>query len=82
MSRTKGAAAPEELSDRAHEAVENLREVAGQVREAASEQYSHARQTAREWEQSLEHYVQEKPLRAVLMAAGVGFVLGWVWKRL
>jgi ElaB/YqjD/DUF883 family membrane-anchored ribosome-binding protein len=34
-----------------------------------------------EMEQSLEQYVQEKPIQALLMAAGVGLLLGILWKR-
>jgi ElaB/YqjD/DUF883 family membrane-anchored ribosome-binding protein len=34
-----------------------------------------------EMEQSLEAYVQEKPIQALLMAAGAGLLLGMLWKR-
>jgi ElaB/YqjD/DUF883 family membrane-anchored ribosome-binding protein len=34
-----------------------------------------------EMEQNLEQYVQEKPIQALLMAAGVGLLLGILWKR-
>ena len=39
------------------------------------------RQRAMEMEQSLEAYVQEKPIQALLMAAGAGLLLGMLWKR-
>jgi ElaB/YqjD/DUF883 family membrane-anchored ribosome-binding protein len=52
-----------------------------QLRDQASEYYESGRERAREWEQNLEQYVQEKPLQAVLMAAGVGVLLGLLWKR-
>ena len=38
-------------------------------------------QLAHEWEEGIESYVREKPLQAVLIAAGVGLLLGALWKR-
>ena len=86
------AHAPENLKEKAQEVGENLREMGGHVREAASEKfhelrdqagdhYTHSRDRAREWEHSLESYVKEKPVKAVLIAAGVGLLLGLLWKR-
>ena len=71
---------------------QQLRDVGGQVRDAAtqryeqlrdqaSDYYEQGRDRAREWEQGLETYVQEKPVQALLMAAGVGVLLGLLWKR-
>jgi ElaB/YqjD/DUF883 family membrane-anchored ribosome-binding protein len=82
----------DQLRDKAAEVTQNLRDIGGQVRDAASEKYSQLRDQASEyynqskeaatqWEQSLESYVQEKPLQAVLIAAGVGLLLGLLWKR-
>ena len=31
--------------------------------------------------ETLEEYVQEKPIQALLIAAGVGMLLGLLWKR-
>ena len=80
------------LSESATQVGQNLRDLGGQVREAATERYSQVRdqateyydqgrQRAREWEEGLESYVHEKPLQAVLIAAGVGVLLGLLWKR-
>ena len=52
-----------------------------QLREQAGEYYEQGRQRAMEMEQNLEQYVQEKPIQALLMAAGVGLLLGILWKR-
>lgn len=84
--------ATEQLRDKASEMSQNLRDIGGQVKEAASEKYNQlrdqaseyyqqGRETAQEWEQSLEGYVQEKPLQAVMIAAGIGLLLGLLWKR-
>ena len=53
----------------------------GQLRDQASEYYEQGRQRAQEWEQGLEQYVQEKPVQSLLIAAGVGMLLGLLWKR-
>jgi ElaB/YqjD/DUF883 family membrane-anchored ribosome-binding protein len=88
----QGGAAADQLRDKAAEVGQNLRDMGGQVRDAASEKYNQlrdqagdyynqGREAAMEWEQGLENYIQEKPLKAVLMAAGVGMLLGLLWKR-
>ena len=80
------------IGEAATQVGQNLRDLGGQVRDVATERYSQlrdqaseyyesGRERAREWEQNLEQYVQEKPLQAVLMAAGVGVLLGLLWKR-
>ena len=51
------------------------------MRDSATEYYEQGRQRAMEMEQSLEAYVQEKPIQALLMAAGAGLLLGMLWKR-
>jgi ElaB/YqjD/DUF883 family membrane-anchored ribosome-binding protein len=90
-------------ADVANQAADKLREVGGQVRDAATGRYNEVRDaaseklhevrdkaqkyydagrdTAEQWEQSIEGYVQEKPLQAVLIAAGVGLLVGLLWKR-
>ncbi len=81
-----------QLKDSAKEVTENIRNLGGQVKEAATEQYENlrsqatdyyeqSRERAQEWEQSLESYVQEKPIQSILIAAGVGMLLGILWKR-
>jgi ElaB/YqjD/DUF883 family membrane-anchored ribosome-binding protein len=71
---------------------QNLREMGTQARDMATERYNQlrdqaqnyyeqGRQRATEWEQGLESYVHEKPIQAVLIAAGVGVLLGLLWKR-
>jgi ElaB/YqjD/DUF883 family membrane-anchored ribosome-binding protein len=63
-----------QVSDTAHEKI-------GEVRDKAADYYNRSRDAAQEWEQSLESYVQEKPLQSVLIAAGVGLILGLIWRR-
>jgi ElaB/YqjD/DUF883 family membrane-anchored ribosome-binding protein len=80
------------LRDKASQVGENLRDLGGQVRDAARDKYSQlndearafydqGREMAHDWEEGLEGYVRDKPLQAVLIAAGVGLLLGVLWKR-
>ena len=80
------------LGQTATQVGENLREMGSQVRDAAREKYDQLRESATdyysqgrdravEWEQNLESYIHEKPIQAVMIAAGVGVLLGLLWKR-
>src|SRR3954452_21033906 len=80
------------MGQTAQQVGQNIRDMGGQVRDMASERYNQLRDQAQnyyqqgrdratEWEQGLESYVQEKPIQAVLIAAGVGVLLGLLWKR-
>lgn len=88
----QGGSPTDQLRDKAGEVGQNLRDIGGQVRDAANEKYgqlrdqavgyyNQGRETAQQWEQGLEDYVQEKPVQAILIAAGVGLLLGLLWKR-
>ena len=81
-----------QIRDTASQVQQNIRDLGGQVRDVASEQYGQlrdqatqyyeeGRQRAQEWEQGLEEYVHEKPIQSLLIAAGVGMLLGILWKR-
>jgi ElaB/YqjD/DUF883 family membrane-anchored ribosome-binding protein len=81
-----------DLRQSAAQVGQNLRDFGSQVRDQASEKYDQlrdqagdyyeqGRQRAMEMEQGLEQYVQEKPIQSLLIAAGVGLVLGILWKR-
>ena len=96
-STSKSAAAAatgvgEQLRDAVSGVGENLRDMGSQARAAAEEKYQELREhasdyyeqgrdMAHDWEQTLEGYVQEKPLQSLLIAAGVGLLLGILWKR-
>lgn len=84
--------AGQSLGEQAQQVGQNLRDLGGQVRDQAQQKYNElsdqareyydqGRQKAEEWEHGFESYIQEKPLQAVLIAAGVGVLLGLLWKR-
>ena|ERR1700678_1577947 len=87
-----GRGPTEELREKAHEVSQNLRDIGHTARSAAQEQVGHLRDSAKEYyeqgrhkaedfEHNIETYVQEKPVQALLVAAGVGLVLGLLWRR-
>lgn len=80
------------LADTASQVGQNIRDMGNQVRDMAStgyqqlrdqasSYYEEGRQRAADWEQGVESYIQEKPLQSVMIAAGVGVLLGLLWKR-
>ena len=82
----------QQLKETAQQVQQGIRDMGSQVRDVASEQYENlrsqaneyyeqGRQRAQEWEQGLERYVQEKPIQSLLIAAGVGMLVGLLWKR-
>ena len=62
------------VRDTAQETVERLR--AG-----AADSAREGRDKAQQVERSLAQYVREQPLKSILIAAGVGLVLGRFWMR-
>ena len=52
-----------------------------QGREKAAEYYEQGREKAMELEQNLEGYIREQPVKSVLIAAGIGLLLGMLWRR-
>jgi len=80
------------IRDTASQVTQSLRDAGSQVRDAATEKvgqlrdqaneyYEQGKQRAQEWEQGVEDYIREKPIQSLLIAAGVGMLLGVLWKR-
>lgn len=79
--------AAERLGKQARDVADDIREMGNTVVDAAQQQFDRARDSATayyeqgrdrvmEVEGSLEEYVREQPLKSVLIAAGVGYLLG------
>ena len=71
----------QQVKDVASQYRDTAREQYDNLRQQASDYYDQGRQQAAEWQESLESYVHEQPVKAVLIAAGVGMFLGLLWKR-
>ena len=65
---------PQEVSAQITESVR-------QVGETASQYYAQGRQQLTGWEQSLEENIRAKPLQSVVLATGIGLLLGILWRK-
>ena len=80
------------LKEKASELGANIRDIGSTVRdvareklegarEQAQEYYEKGRRRAQQWEETVEHRIQEKPIQSLLLAAGAGLLLGILWRR-
>jgi len=92
MQNEEVHSATDSLKEKAKEVQQNLRDMGSHARDAAAATYGNLRDQAQgyieqgkeravRWEKSLEEAVQEQPLRAILIAAGAGMLLGLLWRR-
>jgi ElaB/YqjD/DUF883 family membrane-anchored ribosome-binding protein len=65
----------------AHEVGTHMAQTARQVGETASASYDQGRETMEAYEGSLEERMRAKPLQCIAIAAGVGLLLGLLWKK-
>jgi ElaB/YqjD/DUF883 family membrane-anchored ribosome-binding protein len=74
-----------EVRDRAKKTRDQIREhaeaLSGQAKEMTSEYYQHGLEKAAEWEGVLENQIREKPIPSLLIAGGIGLLLGLLWRR-
>lgn len=86
----------EELKDDLRETAQDVRrgvqEIGSKARQVAEEQIETLRETAAEyveqgrnkaleWEDSLESQIRHEPMKSMLIAAGIGFVAGFLLLR-
>jgi len=60
---------------------DQAQELITQGKEVVAEYYEEGRNQVLAWQQQLEHQVREKPLQALLVAAGVGLLFGLFRRR-
>ena len=77
--------ATEQFRETAAMAREDLREMGTLAKEAAREKaqeiYTRGREKTKQWEEGLESFVREQPVKSLLIAAGVGIALGILMRR-
>jgi ElaB/YqjD/DUF883 family membrane-anchored ribosome-binding protein len=56
-------------------------ELTEQGKEVAAEYYHEGRERVMAWQQQLEHQVREKPIQSLLIAAGIGLLIGLFKRR-
>ena len=57
------------------------REKLGQLRDNASDYVEQGRKKKQQIEHGFEQYIRESPLKSILIATGVGLLLGRFWRR-
>ena len=67
--------------DTTQEVSAQVTETARQVGETASQYYEQGRQQLAGLEQSFEENIRAKPLQSVLLATGIGLLLGLLWRK-
>ena len=60
---------------------EGVQEARRQVETSASQLSAQGREAVGQLEKTLEAYIRAKPLQTVIIAAGVGMVVGLLWRR-
>lgn len=71
----------ERASEEIRRGTERARERYGEVAESARERYGQVREKSGELTRDLTYYVRDNPGRSVLIAAGVGFLVGLLVRR-
>jgi ElaB/YqjD/DUF883 family membrane-anchored ribosome-binding protein len=75
----------EEFREKASQVGQDIRELGGAAKELAAEKLDHwykdGREKAVELEKGFEKQIREYPLQSVIIAAGVGFVAGYLLSR-
>jgi ElaB/YqjD/DUF883 family membrane-anchored ribosome-binding protein len=84
--------AADELKETVSEIGQNVREIGSEigdlarekftdVRDQAAGYYKKGRKKASEWEEGVEDYIKEQPIKALLIAGGIGLLVGLFWRR-
>ena len=72
---------PQNLQEMANVARDMAEQRIGEFRDTANEYYEQGRERVTEFEESLETYVRNQPIKSVMMAVGVGLFLGVLLRR-
>lgn len=82
QGNVRGASAAESARMSYEHAREAARQAVGQVKDQAASYYTRGKEKAKEWQESSEQYIQENPIKSVLIAAGAGMLIGWLLRKL
>jgi ElaB/YqjD/DUF883 family membrane-anchored ribosome-binding protein len=79
--REKMSETRDNIADMGHLAKETVQDKLHELKDRASEKYGEGKEKVQEFEESLARRVRESPMKSVLIAAGVGLALGFLWRR-
>jgi len=88
----KNRLASNRLAGKTRTVTQDIQELGGMAREMAQEQveqlrasasgyYEGGRETVQQVERGFEQFVRQQPLKSILIAAGIGMLLGGLWMR-
>ena len=60
---------------------ETMQDMGTQVKETMTEYYEQGRESLQDLNQTLEAQIRERPLQTLLVAGGIGLLLGLFWRR-
>jgi len=70
-----------QVGDKAQEVSAQVSDTARQVSETASAYYEQGREQIEQVGQYLEDHIRQKPLQSMVMAAGIGMIIAFLWKK-
>jgi len=70
-----------QIRDKAQEVGTQAQELGTRAQEAVAEYYVQGRESLQELEHTIEARIREKPLQSIMIAGGVGLLLGLLWRR-
>jgi len=79
--REKMVETRDNLADMGHLAKETMQDKLHELKERATEKYGEGKERLHDFEESLVRQVREAPMKSVLIAAGIGLALGFIWRR-
>jgi ElaB/YqjD/DUF883 family membrane-anchored ribosome-binding protein len=72
---------PTKMAEKMAERGERMGQKLDDIASEAQDLYGRGRDRALVWKDSMIHYVQDQPMKSVLIAAGVGLILGAILTR-
>jgi ElaB/YqjD/DUF883 family membrane-anchored ribosome-binding protein len=69
------------IADMGHLAKETVQDKLHELKERAAGKYGEGKEKLNEMEESFVLKVRAAPMKSVLIAAGVGLVIGYLWRR-
>lgn len=70
------------LNEAGNEAGMRARDRIGDLRDSASACVEHGRSRAHDFETAIERTIRTQPLTSVMVAAGIGCFIGFLWRRM
>lgn len=77
----KAAETRDNLTEMGHKAKQAVQDKFHHLADRAQEQYSAGKERLQAWEENVAERVQEAPMKSLLIAAGVGVLLGFLLRR-